>query len=235
MILSLIKNTKRKIKLILIDFKFKGLSTNQIFSKIYNDGLWNKKSSNFNSGPGSHNKELVIPFLEFVNCFIINKKIKTIVDLGCGDFNIGKNIYKNTNQYYAIDIVPNLIDHNKNLFKDSKIKFECNDFINDPIPEADCVILRQVLQHLDNQSIIKILKKIKLYKYVIITEHIPKNNFVPNIDKKTGPTTRVEFNSGIDIEIEPFNFNYITKEEINLEDNELGGMHKTVIYTLRKV
>lgn len=235
MILSLIKNTKRKIKLILIDFKFKGLSTNQIFSKIYNDGLWNKKSSNFNSGPGSHNKELVIPFLEFVNCFIINKKIKTIVDLGCGDFNIGKNIYKNTNQYYAIDIVPNLIDHNKNLFKDSKIKFECNDFINDPIPEADCVILRQVLQHLDNQSIIKILKKIKLYKYAIITEHIPKNNFVPNIDKKTGPTTRVEFNSGIDIEIEPFNFNYITKEEINLEDNELGGMHKTVIYTLRKV
>ena len=235
MILSLIKNTKRKIKLILIDFKFKGLSTNQIFSKIYNDGLWNKKSSNFNSGPGSHNKELVIPFLEFVNCFIINKKIKTIVDLGCGDFNIGKNIYKNTNQYYAIDIVPDLIDHNKKLFKDSKIKFECNDFINDPIPEADCVILRQVLQHLDNQSIIKILKKIKLYKYAIITEHIPKNNFVPNIDKKTGPTTRVEFNSGIDIEIEPFNFNYITKEEINLEDNELGGIHKTVIYTLRKV
>jgi len=146
MLLILFKNIKRKLKLILLNFQFKGLSTQQIFTKIYKNSSWNKKSLEFNSGPGSHNKELVIPFLEFVNCFIINKNIKTIVDLGCGDFNIGKNIYENTNQYYAIDIVPDLIDHNKKLFKNSKIKFECNDFINDHIPEADCVILRQVLQ-----------------------------------------------------------------------------------------
>jgi SAM-dependent methyltransferase len=227
-----IKDIKRKLKLILINFQFKGLSTKQIFIKIYKDSLWGEKSLEFNSGPGSHNKELVFPFLEFVNSFIINKKIKTIVDLGCGDFNIGKDIYKNTNQYHATDIVPDLIDHNKKLFKDSKIKFECYDFINDPIPEADCVILRQVLQHLDNNSILKILDKIKSYKYVIITEHIPAKDFVPNIDKKTGPTTRLEFNSGVDIEKHPFYFNYISKKEINLLDNELGGIHKTVIYTV---
>lgn len=232
MVLKFLKNIKRKLKVIIINFQFNGLSTNQIFSKIYKDSLWEKKSLEFNSGPGSHNEELVIPFLEFVNSFIINTKIKTIVDLGCGDFNIGKNIYKNTNEYYAIDIVPDLIEYNRKLFKDSKIHFECKDFINESIPKADCVIIRQVLQHLDNQSIKKILNKIESFKYAIITEHIPKKSFIPNIDKKIGPTTRLEFNSGINIEIKPFNFKYILKQEINLVDNELGGIHKTTIYTL---
>lgn len=232
MFLKILKNIKRKLKLILIYFQFNGLSTKEIFSKIYKDSLWGKKSFGFNSGPGSHNNELVIPFLEFVNSFIIKKEIKTIVDLGCGDFNIGKYIFKNVNEYFAIDIVPDLIDYNKKVFKNPKIQFECKDFIKDSIPKADCVILRQVLQHLNNGSIIKILEKLKSYNYVIVTEHVPSTNFVPNIDKKTGPTTRLEFNSGINIETQPFNFKYISKKEINLFDNELGGIHKTVIYTI---
>ncbi len=233
MLFILLKNIKRKLKLILINFKFKGLSNRKIFSKIYKDKLWDKKSLNFNSGPGSHNNELVIPFLEFVKSFIIKKKIESIVDLGCGDFNIGKNIYNKVNIYYGIDIVPDLIEYNKKKFANSTVQFQCKNFIKDSIPKADCVILRQVLQHMDNQSIIKILEKIKIYKYAIITEHIPSKNFIPNIDKKTGPTTRLEFDSGINVEIKPFNLNYITKKEINLMDNELGGMHKTVIYTFK--
>jgi len=232
MVLRQLKKIKRKIKLILIHFQYKDLSTKQIFSKIYNDGSWNKKSLNFNSGPGSHNEKLVIPYLKFVNSFLVEKKLKSIIDLGCGDFNVGKNIYKHVNKYYAFDIVPDLIELNKKNFTNKKIVFECINFINNPIPKTDCVIIRQVLQHLDNKSIIKILDKIKSYKYVIITEHIPEKNFTPNINKKIGPTTRLEFNSGIDIEIEPFNFNFISKKEIKLEDNELGGVHKTVIYNL---
>ena len=232
MVLSQLKKIKRKLKLILIYFEYKGLSIEQIFSKIYKDGSWNKNSLNFNSGPGSHNKKLVAPYVKFVNLFLLDKKLKSIIDLGCGDFNVGKNIYKNVNKYYAFDIVPDLIKTNKKKFNDKKIVFECKNFIDDSLPKADGVIIRQVLQHLDNKSIIKILDKIKPYKYAIITEHIPKTIFTPNIDKNIGLTTRLEFNSGINIEIDPFNFNFISKKEIKLEDKELGGIHKTVIYTL---
>ena len=230
--LSQLKKIKRKIKLILINFEYKGLSTQQIFSKIYEDGSWDKKALNFNSGPGSHNEKLVLPYVKFINSFLIDKKLKSIIDLGCGDFNVGKNIYKHVHKYYAFDIVPELIKTNKKKFNDKKIVFECKNFIDDTLPKADGVIIRQVLQHLDNKSITKILNKIKSYKYAIITEHIPKNIFTPNIDKNIGLTTRLEFNSGINVEIEPFNFNFITKKEIILEDKELGGVHKTVIYTL---
>ena len=232
MVLSQLKKIKRKLKLILIYFEYKGLSTEQIFSKIYKDSSWNKNSLNFNSGPGSHNKKLVAPYVKFVNLFLLDKKLKSIIDLGCGDFNVGKNIYKNVNKYYAFDIVPDLIKTNKKKFNDKKIVFECKNFIDDSLPKADGVIIRQVLQHLDNKSIIKILDKIKPYKYAIITEHIPKTIFTPNIDKNIGLTTRLEFNSGINIEIDPFNFNFISKKEIKLEDKELGGIHKTVIYKL---
>ena len=232
MILSQLKNIKRKLKIILINFEYKGLSTEQIFSKIYKDSSWDKKSLNFNSGPGSHNENLVLPYVKFVNSFLIDKKLKSIIDLGCGDFNVGKNIYRNVHKYYAYDIVPDLIKTNKKKFNDKKIVFECKNFIDDILPNADGVIIRQVLQHLDNKSITKILDKIKSYKYVIITEHIPKKTFIPNIDKNIGLTTRLEFNSGVNIEIEPFNFNFLTKKEIILDDKELGGVHKTVIYTL---
>ena len=232
MVLSQLKKIKRKLKLILIYFEYKDLSIEQIFSKIYKDSSWNKNSLNFNSGPGSHNKKLVAPYVKFVNLFLLDKKLKSIIDLGCGDFNVGKNIYKHVNKYYAFDIVPDLIKTNKKKFNDKKIVFECKNFIDDSLPKADGVIIRQVLQHLDNKSIIKILNKIKSYKYAIITEHIPENIFIPNIDKNIGLTTRLEFNSGINVEIEPFNFNFISKKEIKLEDKELGGIHKTVIYTL---
>jgi SAM-dependent methyltransferase len=232
MILSQLKNIKRKLKIILINFEYKGLSTEQIFSKIYKDSSWDKKSLNFNSGPGSHNENLVLPYLKFVNSFIIDKKLKSIIDLGCGDFNVGKNIYRHVHKYYAFDIVPDLIKKNKIFFNDKKIIFDCKNFIDDKLPKADGVIIRQVLQHLDNKSITKILDKIKHYKYVIITEHIPKDIFIPNINKSIGLTTRLEFNSGINVEIEPFNFNFLTKKEIILDDKELGGVHKTVIYTL---
>ena len=106
MILSQLKKIKRKIKLILINFEYKGLSTEQIFSKIYKDGSWDKKALNFNSGPGSHNEKLVLPYVKFVSSFLIDKKLKSIIDLGCGDFNVGKDIYKYVHKYYAYDIVP---------------------------------------------------------------------------------------------------------------------------------
>ena len=70
MILSQLKNIKRKLKIILINFEYKGLSTEQIFSKIYKDGSWDKKALNFNSGPGSHNEKLVLPYVKFVSYLI---------------------------------------------------------------------------------------------------------------------------------------------------------------------
>jgi hypothetical protein len=52
------------------------------------------------------------------------------------------------------------------------------------LPEAELIVVRQVLQHLDNKSIATILEKCKKYKYALITESIYINASEYNIDNR---------------------------------------------------
>ena len=68
------------------------------------------------------------------------------------------NSLKYTKKYIAVDIVENLIERNKTLFKEDNLEFHCLDIVEDDLPKADCIILRQVLQHLSNAEIETIVK-----------------------------------------------------------------------------
>ena len=233
MISNLLQKLKFFIKLTYINLNYKNLSDKEIFEKIYREKEWNKSSENMNSGPGSHDFNLISPYIKFVQEFLNKNPNLKIIDIGCGDFNIGKKIFESSKSYIGIDIVENLIKANSINFVHEKLNFICLNIIEEKIPKADCVIARQVFQHLDNYSISIILNKIKSFKYAIITEHIPDEYFVPNIDKLTGPNTRLYSKSGVDIERDPFDFQFKFKKELIVDDEKFGGLHKTVIYTLR--
>ena len=97
-----------------------------------------------------------------------------------------------TQAYKAVDIVPELIAHNKELFKSKKLSFDTIDLAKDPLPEGDCSLLRQVLQHLSNAEIASIVNKLYAYRYVILTEHLPDQEFTPNIDIISGQGIRLK-------------------------------------------
>lgn len=191
-------------------------------TQIYNQHLWGGNNFDFYSGEGSHLPEIIMPYLESVSSFLKSFKIPlTVCDLGCGDFNIGKNLVKYTKTYVAIDIVEALIKRNKQIFNTENLEFYCLDISKETLPEVDCVILRQVLQHLTNDEISNICKQLKNYKYIILTEHLPIGNFCPNINIISGQGIRIKHNSGVDILQHPFNFkakkqtilnNYFLKE-----------------------
>ena len=186
--------------------KFKALSTQQIFSKIYDENIWGKDNkNNFCSGPGTIIPN-IIKYISFLKHFIKQNKIKNIIDLGCGDYRIMKVIMDKDPKlnYTGIDIVPQLIDHNQKIFGSNRIKFVCLNAITDEMPGGDLIIVRQVLQHLNNSQIQLILKKLIRYKYVLISEHLPTENITPNIDKLAGPKNRLFFNSGIFLNKPPF-------------------------------
>ena len=188
----------------------------------------------FYSGDGSHKEAIITPYIKKVSEFLDSfEKPITVCDLGCGDFNIGKQLVAKTSRYIAVDIVPKLIDYNKTQFSQANVKFECLDIAKDRLPTADCVLIRQVLQHLSNAEVHEVVKKIKQYKYVILTEHIPNGDFVPNIDIISGQGIRIKKKSGLDLMKPPFDLKAAKLTElISLDLEGSRGCIKTVLYQM---
>ena len=68
--------------------EYKSYDNAQIFTKIYKNKLWNKKSNLiFDSGTGSHEEYIVDKHVDVINKFLLENKV-SVVDIGCGDFNI---------------------------------------------------------------------------------------------------------------------------------------------------
>ncbi|MCA0133401.1 class I SAM-dependent methyltransferase [Winogradskyella alexanderae] len=180
--------------------------TKDAMMQIYEKHLWGGEEYDFYSGYGSHDLQIVQPYVDTVRAFFeSHNQNLTVCDFGCGDFNIGKRLVQHTSKYIAIDIVPSLIERNKKLFKASNLEFHCLDISQDKLPEADCVILRQVLQHLSNKEVKRIVKKLINYRFIILTENLPSSKFTRNTDIISGQGIRLKHNSGIDLLVQPFN------------------------------
>ena len=94
--------------------------------------------------------------------------------------------------------------------------------------------MRQVLQHLSNIEIQSILKKLKDYKYIILTEHIPFGNFIPNKDIISGQGIRLKQNSGVDVLKPPFNLkiNYAKHLTAYYMESPIKSQIITTVYQL---
>jgi SAM-dependent methyltransferase len=166
-------------------------SPRAIFSEIYRSKAWGSDGTDFFSGYGSHAAHAVDGYVSAVTHFLSSHPAARVTDLGCGDFNVGKRIRPACGSYVACDVVPELIERNRRVFCGCDIDFRCIDMVSEPIPPGDIVLLRQVLQHLNNKQIAAVLQKLQGYRYLILTEHVPKGPFRPNIDKPTGAGIRV--------------------------------------------
>ena len=189
--------------------------TKAAMEQIYEKHLWGGSESEFYSGEGSHLEELVQPYVKVVSDFLTSFPTPiTVCDLGCGDFNVGKELVKHTKRYIGVDVVESLIKFNKEKFTAENLEFQCLDIAVDELPAADCVIVRQVLQHLSNKEVQNILQKLSSYQYAIITEHIPDGEFVPNIDIISGQGIRLKKQSGLDLLAPPFDWKVKDKKEL---------------------
>lgn len=208
--------------------------TKDVMTQIYDMKLWGGKGFDFYSGKGSHDSKIINPYLDVLITFLESQNKSLVVcDLGCGDFNIGKHLTKYTRKYIAIDIVETLIIRNKKVFKENHLEFCCLDITKDELPPGDCIILRQVLQHLSNPEIQDVIKKIATYKYIILTEHIPLGDFIPNKDILSGQGIRLKQNSGVNILEAPFNLKI--KEEKIFGDYILENNKGRIVTTLYKM
>ncbi|TVZ52324.1 class I SAM-dependent methyltransferase [Dokdonia sp. Hel_I_53] len=208
--------------------------TSKAMEQVYDKNLWGGASSTFYSGIGSHDPRLVNPYIKAVSNFLMQFESPiTVCDLGCGDFNVGKQLVKFSKKYVAVDIVQKLIDYHKKVFREDDVLFKCLDIAENKLPKGDCALIRQVLQHLSNIEVQSVLSKLKNYKYVILTEHLPEGKFKPNLDIISGQGTRLKKQSGLDVLAAPFNFN-ITAHEVllSVKSTDHKGIVVTTLYTL---
>ena len=208
--------------------------TKKAMEQVYDLNLWGAGVSTFYSGEGSHHPEIVVPYVEAVTAFLSSfEKPLAVCDLGCGDFNIGRKLVPYAQRYTGVDIVPALIEHNKATFKNEQLSFNCLDIATEALPKGDCVILRQVLQHLSNREIASVVNKLASFKYVILTEHLPDGDFTPNQDIISGQGTRLKKKSGVQLLMSPFNMKVVEERELSVTHPSDGkGRIVTTLYTM---
>lgn len=77
------------------------MATEDVFTDIYSNNRWGGTSGSFFSGAGSHEATIVEPYLAGVKRELerIGAASLTVVDLGCGDFSVGRRIASQCGRY----------------------------------------------------------------------------------------------------------------------------------------
>ena len=164
------------------------------FNFIYKNKYWQNIDNGSLSGAGSniddstHNLSIELP--NFIN----KHQVKSLLDMPCGDWAWMSKLNLANIDYIGCDIVEDMITTNNQKYRNAKINFIKKNLSHDDLPEADMILVRDLLVHLKYPDIILCLNNIKKYdyKYIAIT-NFPK--LVKNINNKFGDRWRpINFN-----------------------------------------
>lgn len=182
----------------------------KLFTQIYTTNFW--QSHETVSGPGS---ELRFTYRmgQELSALLQRFNISSIADAPCGDFNWMKFVDVGDRRYVGYDIVLELIERNTQLFGHTK-EFRHLNLIENVIEMADLIICRDMLAHLTNEQIFKVLKNFKASgsKYILVTN---------NVDSQENLTiNRAGDWRKLNLELPPFNFPRplaVIKEDVPFE------------------
>lgn len=147
-------------------------SNSAVFSSIYERGEWGvDEQKKGNSGTGSDPQNAKM-YLAFLNNYLREHQIKSVVDLGCGDWRIGKEVCWDGIQYIGIDVVGSVIEQNSKEYASANISFVKADGSDYSLPKADLLICKDVLQHLPFKDIKNIIKQFSKFKHCIIVNDV---------------------------------------------------------------
>lgn len=152
------------------------LEMKQQFSDIYARNTWK-----FGSGVGSlvkHNKG----YIKFLQQFLKTHNIGSVVDFGCGDWQFSRYIDWGMLSYQGFDIVDSVIDNNQAHYATNRIQFRVFSGNADDLPNADLLIIKDVLQHWSTDAIQKFLPALNRYKYGLLTNCVDLHGQTINRD-----------------------------------------------------
>jgi len=136
------------------------------FESVYAENQWQ-----YGSGPGSLPRNTTA-YRGFLEAFLEANDIRTVTDLGCGDWQFSRLIDWTGRHYTGFDVVPHLVAANQERFGAPRISFRVLDRIDD-LPGGDLLLAKEVLQHLPNNVVLDYISVIRRrYKYALITNSV---------------------------------------------------------------
>lgn len=196
----------------------------KVFAAIYDQELW---GDGFGSGRGSLPANAV-EYLQLVQRLFDSETVKTVIDFGCGDWQLMQNIKIPQNKIYiGYDVVPGIVVANNVRFGEENVHFfevsTLEDFKQRDI-HADVLILKDVLQHWPQKDIQYFIGNIlPNFKYALITNEFDNNPEFTNQDCSIGAFRP------LDLAKAPYNLNNL---QVLLDYTYIGKNQKRVyLYT----
>lgn len=167
------------------------------FSQIYATKAWGG-----GSGFGSRAKN-TRGYRRFVETFVAENPIRSVLDFGCGDWNVSRAIDWGEATYLGLDVVPNVFDELRAKHARPGVEFARSPDDLGDLPAADLLIVKDVLQHWPNAMIGEFLNvAVPRYRYALIT-----NDLMPKVAPRdrVNPDIRLGGWRHLDVRAEPFN------------------------------
>ena len=144
----------------------KSLAPEDTFRKIYATNHW---LGNSISGQGSDTDQ-TRELLKAIPLLIAEYKIKSVLDLPCGDFNWFSGMELNIS-YIGGDIVQELVDNNNRLYSTDHRYFRKINLLSDPLADTDLLLCRDCMVHLSNNDVLTAIENIRRsrIKYLLTT------------------------------------------------------------------
>jgi SAM-dependent methyltransferase len=151
-----------------------------VFDDIYKGNGWG-----FGSGHGSLPRATK-GYRAYLETFIRENNIKSVVDMGCGDWQFSHLIDWGGAQYTGLDIVPSVVEADRQKYGNGRTHFEVIKPGQTKLPRGDLLIVKDVLQHMPTKAVQKfVAQALPHYKFALITNCIEPRNDI-NIDIEEG-------------------------------------------------
>jgi SAM-dependent methyltransferase len=137
------------------------------FRRIYASDHWQG-----GSGEGSH-VAATEAYRQILAAVLAGRDVTTVVDAGCGDWQFSRLVDWTGKRYIGVDIVPEVVDRDRDSFGSDYVEFVVGDIRTVPLPSADLLVCKDVLQHWDIDSVRGFLERnLSRYRYALITNDI---------------------------------------------------------------
>jgi len=128
------------------------------FAPFYTENRWGDSESR--SGPGS-SLTRTAKLRDELPVLLQEIGARTLLDAPCGDFNWMKDTTLGIEVYFGVDVIPDLIERNRQLYGDVRTQFVLLDLTRDPLPRADVILCRDCFIHFSYRHIALAIRNFK--------------------------------------------------------------------------